>query len=334
MRRIELWLSPKNKALAVFLGAALFSLPGAVRLAQRTIELAPLTYEERRARELGEMYTSLRGLEKSLPPDDVNVLMTGPAAIDRGIFVNYHLYPRASHLYFDAIPAEAPRRPLLVTAATGPVRRTIVKEPRVSSSARRELIVPIVTALQGGDGYASEGIIEAERDTRVTLTLMPSGATRTYTLRANEPLILNDVVHESFGVMTTGWLRVRADEPVRAAFWFVNRARAVAAPVPLLTDMPPLPHRYTGGEKLWVLNPGAAAVTARVNGHEEVIEAGAVRTFSAQELNEVDGDAPLFSFTTLKTSDGNTHFAWPNGAPASRRLMGRRPAPAPLGKEQ
>jgi hypothetical protein len=311
MAPIGSWLSPKNKALAVFLGAALFSLPGSVRLAQRTIELAPLTYEERRVRELGELYPSLRKHEKTLPPGDVNVLLLGPQAIDRGIFVNYHLYPRASHLYFDAIPAEAPRRALLVTEALGPVRRTIVKDPLLSASAHRELIVPIVTALQGGDGYASEGIIEAASDTRVRLTLMPSGANRTYTLRAGELLIFNDVVHESFGVMTTGWLRVRADQPVRAAFWFVNRAQAVAAPVPLVTDMPPLPQRVTGGEKLWVLNFGATPVTARVNGSEETIAAGDLRTFPAQELNEIDADAPLLAFTSLKTPDGNTRFAWP-----------------------
>lgn len=310
----ESWLSPKNKALAVFLGAALFSLPGMVRLAQQTIELAPLPYEQRRARELGDFYTSLQTLEKALPPGDVNVFLMGPNAIDRGIFVNYYLYPRASHLYFGEMPANAPRHPLLVTEATGPVRRTIVKDARVSSRAYRELIVPIVTALQGGDGYATEGIVEAERDTRVTLTLMPSGATKTYAVRAHEPLLLNDLVHESFGVMTTGWLRVRSDEPVRAAFWFVNRGRAVAAPVPLVTDLPPLPHRFAGGEKLWVLNPAATAVTARVNGREEVIDGGALRMFDAQELNEIDAGEPLYSFTSTKTSDGNSSFIWPDSA--------------------
>lgn len=317
--------SPKHKALAVFLGAALFSLPGMVRLAQRTIELAPLPYEERRAHQLGDFYRSLRTLEKTLPPGDVNVLLAGPNAIDRGIFVNYYLYPRASHLYLGEMPADAPRLPLLVTEATGPVRRTIVKDPRASSGASRELIVPIVTALQGGDGYATEAVVEAERGTRVTLTLMPSGAARTYTLRAHEPLILNDVVHGGFGVMTTGWLRVHADEPVRAAFWFVNRGRVVATQVPLVTEMPPLPHVLAGGEKLWVLNPAPTAVTARVNGRDEVIEGGALQTFPAQERNEVDASEPLISFTSTKTPNGNTTF----GTPASRRLMRRRPAPAP-----
>ena len=163
----------KNKALA-FSSAGVVLAAGSRTPRTTHIELAPLTYEERRALNWDRLYTSLRGLEKSLPPGDVNVLMAGPQAIDRGIFVNYHLYPRASHLYFDAIPAEAPRGPLLVTEATGPVRRTIVKEPRVSSSAQRELIVPIVTALQGGDGYASRGDHRGERDTRVMLKLRPS----------------------------------------------------------------------------------------------------------------------------------------------------------------
>ncbi|MFL6245392.1 MAG: hypothetical protein ACJ74H_05170 [Thermoanaerobaculia bacterium] len=300
MLRIESWLSPKRKALAVFLGAALFSLPGAVRLAQRIIELAPLPYEERRARELGELYTSLRAIEKTLPPGDVNVLLLGPNAIDRAIFINYHLYPRASHLY-----TAAPGRPLLVTEATGPVRRTIVKELRASADARRELIVPIVTASQSGDGYATEAIIEG--DTRVTLTLMPSGAMKTYVVRAREPLIFSDIVHESFGVMTTGWLRVRAEQPVRAGFWFVNRARAVAAPVPAIAQIP-VTHRLAGGEKLWVLNPGAAAVTVRVNGREEVIDAGALRQFGAQAMNEVEGS--VVAFTSAKMPDGNTRFGW------------------------
>ena len=303
MAPIESWHSPKSKALAVFLGAALFSLPGAVRLVQRTIELAPLRHEERRARELGESYTSLRAIEKTLPPGDVNVLLIGPNAIDRGIFINYYLYPRVAHLY-----ASAPGRPLLVTEATGPVRRTIVKEPRASSGAHREFIVPIVTALQGGDGYATEAIVAAERDTRVTFTLMPSGTTKTYVVRAREPLILNDVVHESFGVMTTGWLRVRSEQPVRAAFWFVNRGRAVAASVPVITELPSLPRRIAGGEKLWVLNPGTSAVTARVNGREEVVEGGALRQFAAERMNEVDG--PVVAFTSMKMPDGNTRFVW------------------------
>lgn len=303
MLPIGSWLSPNRKAIAVFLGAALFSLPGVVRLAQRILELAPLPYEERRARELGELYTSLRMHQKTLPPGDVNVLLIGPDAIDRAIFINYHLYPRASHLY-----ASAPGRPLLVTEATGPVRRTIVKDLRTPADAHRELIVPIVTSLQSGDGYAAEGIIEAGRDTRVTLTLMPSGATKTHVVRAGVPLLFSDVVHDSFDVMTTGWLRVRAEEPVRAAFWFVNRARAVAAEVPAITTLPAMPQRIAGGEKLWVLNPNAAAVTARVNGGEEVIDGNALRQFGAQPMNDVDG--PVIAFTSTKQPDGNTRFSW------------------------
>jgi hypothetical protein len=310
MRRIESWLSPKHQSLAVFLGALLFSLPGAVRLAQRMIELAPLPYEERRAHVLDESYPSLRALEKTLPPGDVNVLLLGPNAIDRGIFINYHLYPRASHLYFGEIPADAPRRPLLVTEAHGPVRKTIVRDLPVSADAHRELIVPLVAALQGSDGYATEAVFRAERDARVTLTLLPAGLEKTYVVRAREPLVFSDVVYECFGRMTTGWLRVRAEEPVRAGFWFVNRGRVVASPIPIITTIPPLPHRIAGGEKLFVLNPGAAAVAARVNGHAEVIDAGALRLFSAQEVNEVDADAPLIAFTSTKTEDGNTRFAW------------------------
>jgi len=292
--------------VSVFLASFLFSLPGAVRLLQRAVELAPLPYEERRNRELTEMYPSLRAVEKSLPPGDVNVLLLGPNAVDRGVFINYHLYPRASRLYIGAMPAEAPRRPLLVTEAYGPVRRTIVKEPRVSSQAHREFIVPIVAALQGSDGYMTQAVIEGERGTRVMLTLMPSGATKTYVLDGQ--LILNDVVHEIFGAMTTGWLRVHADRPVRAAFWFVNRARAVAAPVPLVTQVPPLPHRFAGGEKLFVLNPGPSPVIARIDGREEVIAAGALHVSTG---TSVDAVQPLFSFTSSKMSDGSTRFLWP-----------------------
>jgi hypothetical protein len=310
MRRFRSWLWPKG---VVFLAAVLFSLPGSVRLVRTMLELAPLAYEQRRARVLTELYPSLRANERALPPGDVSVLLLGPHAIDRGVFINYHLYPRASHLYFDSIPAGAPRRPLLVTEAYAPVRRTIVKDLRPSPAAHRELLVPLVAAIQGGDGYATEGIFEAARDTRVTLTLMPSGATRTYDVRANEPLILGDLVYDGFGATTTGWLRVRSDEPVRAAFWLVNRARAIGAPVALVTRMPPLPQRFAGGEKLWILNPGTAAVTARVNGRDEPIAAGALRVFAGGELLEVDAGQPLLSFTSTKTRDGNTSFLWPRG---------------------
>lgn len=290
----------------------LFSLPGVVRLAQRTIKLAPFPHEERRVRELGEKYVSMRALEKTLPPGDVNVLLIGPNAIDRGIFVNYYFYPRASHLYFE-MPAQTARLPLLVTEAEGPLRRTIVNDPRATSKPHRQFIVPFVAALQGEDGYATEAVLEAARDTRVTLTLMPAGAAKTYAVRPGAPLILNDVVHDIAGAMSTGWLQVRSEEPVRAAFWLVNRARAVAAPVPPITEPPPLPHRFTGGEKLWVLNPATSAVTARVNGREETIEGGALRMFFAEPVNEVDAGQPLISFTSAKTGDGNTSFQWPRG---------------------
>jgi hypothetical protein len=309
MRRIGSWLW-SNRSVAVFLGAIAFSLPGAVRLAQRIVALAPLSYEERRNRELGELYVSLRANESTLPPGDVSVLLIGPHAVDRGIFVNYHLYPRASHLYFDALPADAPRRPLLVTEANGPVRRTVSRALPLSRGAHRELLVPLVAALQGADGYATEAIFEAATRTSVTLTLMPSGATKTLALRANEPLILGDVVYEAFGVMTTGWLRVRADEPVRAAFALANRGRAVSTAMPIVTHMPPLPHRFARGQKLWVLNPGTTAVTARIDGREEVIDAGALRTLQG---SEVDAERPLISFASTKMSDGNTTFVWPRG---------------------
>lgn len=316
MRRIGSWLWPWlwTKG-SVFLAAALFSLPGAVRLAQRTYALAALPYEERRARVLDESYSSLRAQERMLPPGDLSVLLLGPHAIDRGIFINYHLYPRASHLYFDAIPADAPRRPLLVTEAHGEVRRTIVKEPRASSDAHRQLLVPLVAAIQGGDGYMTEGVLESDRDTSVTLTLMPGGKSRTYALQAHEPLILTDLVHDAFGAMTTGWLRIHASEPVRAAFWFVNRGRAAAAPLELFADLPPLPHRFAGGEKLWIVNPSTTAVTARVNGHDELVEGGALRMLGGGERLQVDASAPLLSFTSSKESDGNTRFVWPGGKP-------------------
>lgn len=309
MRRIESWLSPNRKAIAVFLGAALFSLPGAVRLVHRAIELAPLPYEQRRERELGEFYPSLRTHERTLPPGDVNVLLVGENAIDRGIFINYYLYPRASHLFFGEMPADTPRRPLLVTEATGAVRKTIVREPRATSAAQREMLVPIVTALQGSDGYATEAVFVSDREARVSLTLMPSGATKTFDLRARLPLVFNDLVFESFGVTATGWLRVQATSPVRAGFWFVNRGKAVAAPVPLATPSPGM-HRVAGGEKLWVLNPSAGAITARVNGANETIEANALRVFGAQAMNEVESTQPLVAFTTAKQTNGNTSFTW------------------------
>jgi hypothetical protein len=59
---------------------------------------------------------------------------------------------------------------------------------------------------------------------------------------------------------------------------------------------------------LWVLNPGNAAVTARVNGREEVIESDVLREFRAQAMNEVDG--PVVAFTSMKMADGNTRFSW------------------------
>jgi hypothetical protein len=299
----------------LFLSAAAFTAPGLARIIRQTIELAPLAMDERRARILGDDYRATRELARVLPENDNIALFTadygGP--VDRAIFVNYYLFPRATKIYVKQLVTLAPRTTIVVPRS-GPIRRTFNPDPKPYSAPMTDFIVPFAAAVDALDPYTTEMVIEAERPTRVTLTLMPSAAAKTHAIAPGRPLILGDVVFQSLGTKGIAWLRVHADAPVRAGVWFVNRGGAQSWPIALLTDLPPLPQRIAGGEKLWVINTADADVPLRVNGYDESLRPREIRSYGAQPVNTIEGNAPVFAFATQKIVEtGNTRFLWPEG---------------------
>jgi hypothetical protein len=300
--------------LLVFALVAAFSAPGFLSLTRRAFSLATLDPEARREVALGEPYRSIRDLDREIPAGEpLAVLLRGPGALDRGVFVNYYVYPRRSFNHFERqLPADAPRY-LAVVEAEGPVRRTIVGKAEPDADAATRFLVPFVAAAQGNDAYATEAVFVAERAAEIRLTLMPDGISRTIRLDAATERTFGDVVYENFGTVVTGWLDVQASAPVRAGFWFVNRGRAVAAPVRIFSEASQRPV-VAGGERLWVVNPAPEPVRARVNGREETLAARALVSFAAQPVNTVEAwPRGVVAFTTAKEADGNTTFRWPGG---------------------
>jgi len=254
--------------LASVLGA---SLPQLVPLVRRAIAFAPLDLEERRVQVMGDFYRSLRTIPRNQP---AAILLLGPNALDRGVFVNYYLYPAPARLHQDRVSTDAPPS-IVAVASEGPVRRTVIAHPP-PPEAPRAFVVPFVASAIGKDSYTTEAVVEG--DAPVTLTLLPFGVTRT----VSPPYAVSDVVQELLGRRGIGWLRVESGGRVRASFWFVARADARATALPLLAGDPP-PRQTARGPRLFLTNPSERAVVAHVNGRAE--------TLSAHEIRETPGDA-------------------------------------------
>ena len=294
MRRIGSWLWSKRSAL-LFAAVALCSLPGMVRLARQTIALAPLDVEARRVAVMGDFYASLRTVPRDEP---AAILLLGKNALDRGVFVNYYLYPTPARMHQDRLSTDAPRS-IVAVAAEGPIRRTVIAHPPPREE-RQIFIVPFVASAIGKDSYTTEAVFEG--DARVTLWLQPFGVTKTVTA----PYVFSDVVQELLGRRGTGWLQVQATKPVRAGFWFVARADAIATPLPLNIDVNTgvtTPRTFHGGERLWLLNPYNGPTVATVNGQPQFLPALELRMQPAAPVTRVEGD--VIAFTSEKMA-----FTW------------------------
>lgn len=284
------WLWSKRSVL-LFAAVAACSLPGIVPLVRQTIALAPLGVEARRVAVMGDFYASLRTVPRDEP---AAILLLGKNALDRGVFVNYYLYPTPARMHQDRLSTDAPRS-VVAVAAEGPVRRTVIAHAPPGVAAQT-FIVPFVASAIGKDSYTTEAVFEG--DARVTLRLMPFGVTRTITA----PYVFSDVVQEILGRRGTGWLRVEATKPVRAGFWFVARADAIATPLPLNIGVT-TPRTFHGGERLWLLNPHNVPTVATVNGQQQFLPALELRMQPAAPVTRVEGD--VIAFTSEKMA-----FTW------------------------
>ena len=333
--------SPKPETLlfaAVLVSAAAFSFPELWRLLRTARDLAPLPYAERRER-LMDYYSSLRHAKRQLAEGErVAIVMMRDDELGRGVFSHYYLYPRPSRLFYGLdgyrrtlvpppaktlLRVDARRGEMVRVMSYAEIRREaingrpIVRDPQPSNEALGGFVVPLVASVDGAppDSYTTEAVLVAEEAAQVTFTLFPGGQQRTFALERHQPLRFTDVVDDSFGVMTQGWLRVTSSAPLRAGFWFVNRGAGKAVPLPATNRLPLMPLRLPGGERLWLLNTADRAAAVRINGAAVTLPPRGLWTGPSAPENTIEGEGAIFPFTSTKLRDGNTAFFWPEHAP-------------------
>jgi hypothetical protein len=136
MQRIGSWVWSRRDVL-VFVGVLACALPALGPLLRRAVQLAPLDVESRRTAVMGDFYRSLSDVPRDRP---AAILLLGDGALDRGVFVNYYLYPAPARMHQDRVSTDAPPS-IVAVANSGPVRRTIVAHPP-PGEAPRNFIVP------------------------------------------------------------------------------------------------------------------------------------------------------------------------------------------------
>ena len=75
------------------------------QLLRDAFEMVRLPYEERRERVLGGDYAAMRTFAQELPRDQrIDIVLRHPRDIDRGIFLNYYLFPRPTRIHVGTVP--------------------------------------------------------------------------------------------------------------------------------------------------------------------------------------------------------------------------------------
>lgn len=329
----ERWLLRIACAL-LFLSLAATTLPGLVMLVDEARTLLPLPYDARRERQMGPWYASVKALRRELPLREPVALVAASRDIDSAVFANYYLYPIRTRLFVGRNSyrnaANDPALPKTIVAVTSDrVERTtydvlrdrdlragrpVVAAPQLGEPLTT-FILPIVASL---DGPAPETfVIEATITNpnpvpvQVRLTFWPKGMVRTTTIAPGATVAYYDLVHQLFGVLDRGWMRVDASRPLRAAFYFANRGHGDATLLPNVTSAPadiaaaPL-HRDT---KLFVINPKETPVTAVVAGESIVFEPHAFVSFPITKVPHVTGN--VYAFVATRELNGRTDFLWP-----------------------
>ena len=209
---------------------------------------------------------------------------------------------------YAAIRAEDLSGPAVVSDVWGP---TSVGPDRLKPVLipRRAFIIPIAISLDGAppSAFVIEGALESEGEADATLTLQPAGVTRRITIRGRQTF--HDLVYQCFGRLDIGWIRVTSDAPLRAAFWFVNRATRAAEPIRLVDGPLAGPARFPllPGSKLWLINFSEAPAVARVDTREIVVAPRALMSTASGSV--VRG--PVYAFLSFEGANRITHFKWP-----------------------
>lgn len=307
------------------------------RITRDAWQLRKLSRNARRERVFPALFATIHQIGRDLPsPQTVPIMMRTPRDVDGAVFLTYYLYPRPTKYYWSLdqyrFEAQRPLETLIAYADLSRVdaarvmtyaqirdeqiRDTAPLAEPLSVGVSQDFIVPFVAAVDGapGDGYMTQADFLPASDGSLSLTLEPAGKTASIPLHAHQRVAMRDVVYESFGVLTSGWLHVKATTPVHAGAWLINRGRRNHVGVPVFSAFPVMPQHLAAGDRLWVLNAEDAETSVVLNRTRvKIPPRGLVSFYSAPQTNEVAGAAHVLAFTSRKLPDGNTHFDWPDG---------------------
>lgn len=318
----------------LFLSLAATTLPRLVALAGNARALIHLPYEARRARQMGPWFVTIETLRRALPRGEPIALIAEPRDVDAAIFANYYLYPIRTRLFVGRNnyrnTAPDPTRPTTIVAVTTErVERTaydvlrdrdlragrrVVATPQLSDPLT-DFILPIAASL---DGPAPETfVIEATmtnqnpRPAEVRVTFWPKGTFRTLTIAPGATASYYDFVHQLFGIMDSGWMRVSSSAPLRAAFYFANRGRGDATLLPNATRGATLifPFQLHRDSKLFLLNPYDIPTVATVGSKAIPLMPHDLVVRPIASIPSISGDA--YAFVTTRELNGKTDFFWP-----------------------
>jgi hypothetical protein len=327
-------LIPRIACALLFLSLAATTLPRLVALVNNARALLPLRYEARRERQMGPWYASVEALRRELPPHEQVALIAAPRDVESAVFANNYLYPIRTRLFVGRNnyrnAANDPTLPKTIVAVTADraarttydalrdrdlrAGRRVIGAPTLGEP-RMAFILPIAASL---DGPAPETfVIEATianpnpAPAVMRVTFWPKGTVRTMTIAPGATAKYYDYLHQLFGVLDRGWMRVDSPLPLRAAFYFVNRGRGDATLLPNIagpaTGIVAAPiYRDT---KLFVINPNETPVTAVVGGVSFPFDPHAFVVWPVTNVPPVSGD--VYAYVATREMNGRTDFLWP-----------------------
>lgn len=319
--------------VTVMLSLAWTTAPDLTRQTRRAVELRPLSADERRARVIGPLYSSVRKIVDSTR-EPLAIVTTTRADLDAALFFAYYAFPRVVRIYgsIDTYRMD-PKKPgttVHIDLARSPEARIvpyeqiraavigsnhIVYAPSAADDTSTSFIVPIVSSGDGPapDLYTTEAAIanDGAAPARLDVTIHPSGRRATIELGPRERRTWTDFVWQTFRSMEVGWLEVRSDHPVRARFWFVNRGRRDADVLRPATWFRSASLNVPVRGRLWVLNPHDRPLRVRLNEGEHTLPPRALIPLEWVGGADASADAEWYAFVTWRDAEGNTHFEWP-----------------------
>ena len=279
-----------------------------------------------------QLRDAARDLEKAVPPGvPLALVARSQTDIEAAVLLNYYLYPRRTKLYTDPSQyrgdANAPKTIARVDAARGirlltyPELRSdwigneyVTAKLEPSSAPGAEFLVPLVASVDGAgvDSFTTEAVIEnpSERPVTVRLQFFPARTIETVQLGPGERRTWNDLLYQLFDLSERGWLRLQADAPVRAGFWFVNRGRKQSVRLAFPPPVAEATFDAPSGSRLWFVNPHDRKLTVRVNGQATTVDPLAWGSVTAAGATAVVPEQPIVIFLSSTDAEGKTTFRW------------------------